>query len=77
MSVVAAHPACTPGDWRAVVMNADGSRGVTAELEFGARTSLPWWVGAALLGAGVLAGRLSPSAFISGAVHPEQRINER
>lgn len=44
-----------PGDWRAVVMNADGSRGVTAELQFGARTSLLWWVGAALLGAGIVA----------------------
>ncbi|HET8529177.1 MAG TPA: hypothetical protein VFL60_09715 [Gaiellaceae bacterium] len=44
-----------PGDWRAVVMNADGSRGVAAELRFGARSSLLWWVGAALLGAAVLA----------------------
>jgi hypothetical protein len=45
-----------PGNWRAVVMNADASRGVNAELRFGARTSLLWWLGAALLGAGVLAG---------------------
>lgn len=43
----------TSGDWRAVVMNADGSRGLTAELEFGARTSLLWWVGVALLSTGV------------------------
>jgi len=43
-----------PGDWRAVVMNADGSRGIAAELQFGARTSLLWWVGAGLLGAGLL-----------------------
>ena len=45
----------TAGDWRAVVMNADGSRGVTAELEFGARTSLLWWTGAGLLAAGIVA----------------------
>ncbi len=45
----------TAGDWRAVVMNADGSRGITAELEFGARSSLLWWTGAGLLAAGMLA----------------------
>ena len=44
------------GNWRAVVMNADASRGVSAELKFGARTSLLWWLGAALLAVGVLAG---------------------
>jgi hypothetical protein len=41
------------GDWRAFVMNADGSRGITTELQFGARTSLLWWTGAALLGAAI------------------------
>jgi hypothetical protein len=44
-----------PGNWRAVVMNADGSPGVTAKLQFRAHTSLLWWVGAALLGLGVVA----------------------
>lgn len=43
-----------PGNWRAVLMNADGSRGVTAQLELGARTSLLWWLGAGLLGAALL-----------------------
>ncbi len=39
-----------PGSWRAVVMNADNSRGVTADLKFGVRTSLLWWLGGGLLG---------------------------
>lgn len=43
-----------PGNWRAVLMNADGSRGVTAELELGARTTLLWWLGAGLLVAALL-----------------------
>jgi hypothetical protein len=51
------------GSWRAVVMNADGSRGVTTELQFGARTSLLWWIGAALLGAGVLAAAAATSLY--------------
>jgi hypothetical protein len=44
-------------------MNADGSRGVTTELQFGARTSLLWWIGAALLGAGVLAAAAATSLY--------------
>jgi hypothetical protein len=45
-----------PGNWRAVVMNADGSRSVIAQLQFGARTSLLWWLGATLLAVGIVAG---------------------
>jgi len=48
-----------PGNWRAVLMNADGSRGVTAELKLGARTSLLWWLGAGLLGGALLSGALA------------------
>jgi len=35
------------GSGRAVVVNADDSRGVTADPKFGVRCSLPWWLGAA------------------------------
>jgi hypothetical protein len=52
-----------PGNWRAVVMNADGSRGIAAKLQLGARTSLLWWVGAALLGAGVLAAAAAAALY--------------
>ena len=43
---VALHWKVRPGNRRAVVMNADGSRDVAAELQFGARTSMLWWIGA-------------------------------
>ncbi len=52
-----------PGVWRAVVMNADGSRGVTAKLQFGACTSLLWWVGAALLGVAVVAAAAAAALY--------------
>lgn len=48
-----------PGSWRAVVMNADGARGVSADLQLGARTSLLRWTGIALLGLGVAAAALA------------------
>lgn len=53
-----------PGNWRAVVMNADGSREVTASMQFGARTSLLEWLGAALLGLALVA------AAAAAALHP-------
>jgi hypothetical protein len=56
-----------PGAWRAVVMNADGSRGVTASLQLGARSSLLWWAGAALLGLGAIA------AVAAGLFHRRSR----
>ncbi len=66
------------GDWVVVVMNADASPGVTADLRIGAEIDSLIWIGVGLLGAGLLLGlaaagliyvgipkRLAPSA--SGA----------
>lgn len=57
-----------PGSWRAVVMNADGSRGVNAELQLGARTSLLWWLGAGLLAAAVLAAAAAAALYARARV---------
>ena len=47
-----------PGDWSVVVMNADGSPGVDAELAFGVRIPFLLWIGigCAIAGAILLAG---------------------
>ena len=42
------------GDWRAVVMNEDASRGVSAEMSIGAELDSVLWIGLALLGVGML-----------------------
>jgi hypothetical protein len=57
-----------PGSWRAVVMNADDSRGVTADLKLGVRTSLLWWLGAGLLGAAALAAAIAAALFARARV---------
>jgi hypothetical protein len=52
-----------PGSWRAVVMNADNSRGVTSELMFGVHTSALWWLGAGLLAAALIAAAIAAAFF--------------
>ncbi|HEU4865994.1 MAG TPA: DUF4389 domain-containing protein, partial [Actinomycetota bacterium] len=42
------------GDWRAVVMNEDGSRGVSSELSIGAELDSILWIGIGMLLAGAL-----------------------
>ena len=54
------------GDWRAVVMNADGRRGISAELSIGAELDSVIWVGVGLLAAGALLAGGAALAITAG-----------
>jgi hypothetical protein len=54
------------GDWRAMLMNADGSRGVEAELRIGAELDSLLWIGIGLLVAGGLLAAGAALAITAG-----------
>ena len=54
------------GDWRAVVMNADGRRGVSSEMSIGAELDPVIWVGFGLLAAGALLAGGAALAITAG-----------
>ena len=54
------------GDWRVVVMNADGSRGVGTELSIGAELDPLFLIGIALLGIGALVAAAAALAITFG-----------
>jgi hypothetical protein len=58
------------GSWSAVVMNADGSRGVASELSIGAELDAALWVGIVLLVVGGLLAILAALAITAGARRP-------
>ncbi len=55
------------GEWRAVLMNADGARGVAAELSIGAELDPLLWIGIGLLFAGGLFAAGAAVAITAGA----------
>jgi hypothetical protein len=54
------------GDWRAVLMNADGSRGVSADVAIGAELDSILWIGIGLLIAGALLAAGGALAITAG-----------
>ena len=55
------------GNWRAVVMNEDLVRGVSADMSIGAELDSVLWIGLGLLLVGVLFGAGSALAITAGA----------
>ena len=54
------------GDWRAVVMNADATRGVSADMSIGAELDAVLWIGIGMLAAGALLAAVAAIAVTAG-----------
>jgi hypothetical protein len=54
------------GDWRFVLMNVDGSRGVSSDLSIGAELDSVLWIGIGLLLVGILLAALAALAITAG-----------
>ncbi len=52
------------GDWSMVIMNADGSAGVTADIEFGANIPVLLWIGVGMVIGGLLLGAASAGLLV-------------
>lgn len=60
------------GDWAVVVMNANGSSRVAADIELAAKAGWIRWVGIGLAAAGLLIGLGSAAMIVAGARRPRE-----
>lgn len=59
------------GDWSMVIMNADGSAGVTTDIEFGANIPVLLWIGVGMVIGGLLFGGLSAGLLVVAFSRPD------